>query len=389
MLLRMFHRKSALLLAFVISLVGVSVSTGTPQAGDLNILVRGAPIHGANGIMFDKDDRLYIASVWGQEILVMDPDTGEITRRIGADMGVGTPDDLAFGPDGFLYWTSIVTGEVFRLTPDGQKSAQLVARGVNPITFSDTGRLFVGLCILGEGLFELDPNLVNPPRQIPIQLPPGAGMLNGFDCGSDGFLYAPVYFMGMVVKIDMDSGATTVVADGFVVPSAVKFDSLGRLHVLDQAAGTITRIDTARGSKEMIARLGSPGWDNLAFDSRGRLFVSHYSDGSVVEVLPGDQLRTVSEGGIILPGGIAAMLRAGRECVMVADLWTLREFDALTGEAVSMEHSSFLPTGLLAPMTVSVDGSNLVLTSVVSNAVESGIRMRGRYWRTTVTSRCR
>ena len=360
--------KSITLACFFVLSANIALMGAPPMQA--KVLVKGSPLHGANGIMFDKDDRLHIASVWGQEILVMDPQTGTIIRRIGPEVGVGTPDDLAFGPDGSLYWTSIVTGEVFRLTPDGKKSKQLIAPGVNPITFSDSGRLFVALCFLGDGLFELDPNLVNPPRPIPKQLPPNAGMVNGFDIGPDSFLYAPVFFMGVVVKIDVDSGATTVVADGFTVPVAAKFDSRGRLHVLDGAAGTVTRIDTATGSKEVIARLGSPGWDNLAFDSRGRLFVSHANDGSVIEVLPGGQPRTISEGGMIIPGGLAAVLRAGRESVFVADLWTLHEFDALTGKAAGLEHSSFLPTGFLAPMTVSVDGSNFVLTSVISNAVE-------------------
>ncbi|MCX6633720.1 MAG: PKD domain-containing protein, partial [Acidobacteria bacterium] len=320
--------------------------------------------------MFDKDDRLHIASVWGQEILIMDPQNGKIIKRIGPEVGVGTPDDLAFGPDGSLYWTSLATGEVGRLTPDGKKTTQFIAPGVNPITFSDSGRLFVALCFLGDGLFELDPNLVNPPRKIPKDLPPDAGMLNGFDFGPDGFLYSPVPFMGIVVKIDVESGATSVVADGFTSPSAVKFDSRGRLHVLDAAAGTVTRIDTATLSKEVIARLGYAGWNNLAFDSRDRLYVSHCNDGSVIEILPSGKPRTISEGGMILPGGVAAVRRAGRESVFVADGWTLREFDALTGKAIGAEDSSFLPTGLLAPMTISADGSNFVMTSWISSAVE-------------------
>jgi hypothetical protein len=60
--------------------------------------------------MFDAEDRLYIASSVGREIVVMDPETGEILDRLGPDRGVESPDDLTFGPDGSLYWTAILTG---------------------------------------------------------------------------------------------------------------------------------------------------------------------------------------------------------------------------------------------------------------------------------------
>src|SRR5262245_5383581 len=144
------------------------------------VLVQGSPIHNANGIIFDRHDLLYIASLVGRNILVMNPDTGEILKRLGPPaMDVGDPDDLIFGPDGSLYWTAIITGEVRRLSPDGVQRAQEVGSGVNSITFSDNGRLFVSLCFRGPGaIYELDPKLSDPPRLIRNDLGPGCG-LNG------------------------------------------------------------------------------------------------------------------------------------------------------------------------------------------------------------------
>jgi sugar lactone lactonase YvrE len=93
------------------------------------VLVKGAPIHAANGLMCDKDDRLFVASTFGQEILIMDPHDGKIIQRIGPEVGVGVPDDLAFGPDGSLYWTSIASGWVYRLSrrqrPDSSSRSAL------------------------------------------------------------------------------------------------------------------------------------------------------------------------------------------------------------------------------------------------------------------------
>jgi sugar lactone lactonase YvrE len=333
--------------------------------GEPKVLVTGSPIHGSNGVMFDAKDRLYIASSAGREIVVMDPETGKILDRLGPDRGVESPDDLTFGPDGSLYWTAILTGQVGRLSPDGVKTSQSVALGVNPITFSDDGRLFVALDFLGDSLYELDPKLIEPPRLVAENL----GFLNGMDWGPDGFLYGPIWSKGKVVRIDVDKGTITTVADGFGVPAAVKFDSRGRLYVVDQMKGEVSRVDLKTGSKEVIAS-GLFGLDNLAFDSHDRLFVSNTQDGSISEVLPGGKTRTVSPGGMIAPGGVAVLATADGESVFVADLFTLREFDGRTGEAKSVQRALIAIPGITTPMTVSADGNGLVLSSWFGNAVQ-------------------
>ncbi|HEY9206447.1 MAG TPA: hypothetical protein VIO58_11060, partial [Candidatus Methanoperedens sp.] len=223
----------------------VSGCIGGNEKKSVKVLVNGSPIHGANGIMFD--DMLYIASVFGREILVMDPETGQIISRFGADRGVDSPDDLAFGPDGSLYWTNIMTGEVGRLTPQGGNITQKVAMGVNPITFSDDSRLFVALDFFGDGLYELDPGLVKSPRLIIKDL----GWLNGMDWGTDGYLYGPIWSKGKVVRIDVKNGTNTSVAEGFGLPAAVKFDAKGYLYVADHMKGEISRVDVKTGGKDV------------------------------------------------------------------------------------------------------------------------------------------
>jgi len=333
--------------------------------GEPKVLVTGSPIHGANGVMFDASGRLYIASAVGREIIVMDPETGEILDRLGPDRGVESPDDLAFGPDGSLYWTSLLTGEVGRLSPDGVKTGQSVALGLDPITFSDDGRLFVALDFLGDALYELDPDLVDPPRLIAENL----GFLNGMDWGPDGFLYGPIMTKGEVVRVDVDTGAVTTVADGFGYPGVVKFDSQGRLYVGDDMRGEISRVDTETGSKEVIAT--GLGLDNIAFDSQDRLFVSNAREGSILEVLPDGTTRTVSPGGMIVPQGVAVLPRAGGDSVFVADSWTLRQFDGVSGVQKSLDlNFPGVPSGITSPQTVSADGDHLVLSSWFSSAVE-------------------
>jgi len=332
------------------------ISIGKPSG--VKVLVQGPPYHGANGIYFDSKDRLYIASAWSSEIVIMDPDTGRILETRGSDEGIIFPDDLTFGPDGSLYWTAISIGEVWRLSPDGVKSKQMVKPGVNPITFSNDGRLFVALDFQGDALYELDPNLVDPPRLIAENL----GWLNGMDWGPDGLLYGPIWTKGKVVKIDVDTGKITTAVRGFAIPAAVKFDSKGRLHVIEFKTGNVTRVNIKTGRKEVIATL-PPGLDNLAFDSHDRLFISHAQDGSIFEVLENGKVRVVRQGGMMLPTGVAVMPRSDGESVFVADLYALREFDGMTGKEINADrHWIGMHGSIVASNTVSRAGNKLFLT---------------------------
>jgi sugar lactone lactonase YvrE len=324
------------------------------------ILVHGARLHSANGLAFDAAGRLYVASDGEPGILVLDPDTGDILARYGPDEGAA-PDDLTFGPDGALYWTNLFTGEVGRRAPDGTFTTQQVAPGVNPITVAADGRLFVALAFLGDALYELDPTLAAPPKLLAEDL----GFLNGFDWGADGHLYAPVFTTGDIVRIDVDAQPVGIetVADGFGVPTAVKFDAQGRLHVVDSGSGEVVRLDTGTGAKTVVATL-VPALDILAFDARGRLFVSSNDEGFIVEVRPDGSTHTVVRGGMANPGGVAVVPRPdGGETVIVADMWTLRSYDGATGAERGVERA-------VTPHTVFRDGDHLVLTSWFANVVQ-------------------
>ena len=106
---------------------------------------RAAETNSLNGIYVSPfDGNVYVASVGGDEITVHDPQSGKLLDRIGPERGVGGPDDLFITDDGTIYWTEILTGNVGMLKPDGRFKKQAVGPGVNPITTSDDGRLFVG-----------------------------------------------------------------------------------------------------------------------------------------------------------------------------------------------------------------------------------------------------
>jgi sugar lactone lactonase YvrE len=337
------------------------------------IIATGAAISGANGINFGPDGLLYIASVIGSEIVVMDPRDGTIRRRLTAAEGVIGPDDLAFAADGAMYWTSILTGDVSGVDASGKLVlAGHPGPGVNPIAFSDDGRLFVAQCFFGDGLFELDPKGERPPRQIADDLGPGCG-LNGMDWGPDDRLYGPRWFEHEVVSFDVDTGTRRVEATGFEVPAAVKFDTRGRLHVLDTMAGRIVRIE---GNRQLEVARAPPSLDNFAFDAEDRVYVSSFTDGFVGRLEPDGGLTWLSPGGMAHPGGIAVFTgppaASGTDVkpqVVVADLHAIRGFDPVTGDATFVVRNILGVGELGSVLEVAADGGDLILTSFTENSV--------------------
>ena len=218
--------------------------------------------------------------------------------------------------------------------------------GVNPITFSDDGRLFVAQCFFGDGLYEVDPLGEKEPRSIRDDLGPGCG-LNGMDWGPDNRLYGPRWFDNEVISVDVDTGESRVEVSGLQVPAAVKFNSAGELHILDTAAGTVLRRNTD-GSVEVVARLET-GLDNFAFDNEDNLFVSSYADGSIVRV-SGDSAEEVLPGGISHPGGLTVL----DETLVVADIQSLRAVDIATRNDVWVLRNIFRSAPLGTTTSVSL-----------------------------------
>jgi len=343
---------------------------GPPDATyQVKEMITGAQLHGANGLAVDTAGRLLVASVWGGEIVVVDPRTGAIRDRL--QDGVDGADDVAIGPDGSIYWTDILAGEVGRRAPDGTVTKQGVAPGMNPIAFNEEGRLFVGQAFFGTGLFEVDPNLVAPPRVVIAGSGNLAEQLNGFDFGPDGKLYAPQPFLKTILRIDPESGASKVVAAGLPDgATSVEFDARGKLFA-SLFNGQVITVDTDSGNVRNVVTIRGAVLDNMVFDAKGRLFVSDSDAGAIYRVSKGGGVRTLVKGGLILPGGVAVMQRSDRsESLYVADLWSLAEFDARSGRVIDVDNQSRAGGGIVEPWTVAPDDGNVIVTSWMSNAVQ-------------------
>jgi len=294
------------------------------------LLAAGAEIGAANGIFFDAQDRLWVASV-GSGIFVVDPDSGETLEHYPGN--VASADDVTVGDDGTVYFTDIINGQVGIIDPDGtlREERLAVAPGANSITFSDDGRLFVGADFLGDGLFEVDPTGATPPRVVT----PDPGWLNGMDFGPDGFIYAPRWTEGTIVRADPETGELTTIADNSEsVYSAVKFDPDGVLHAVEGLPAHVVEVDIATGETTILATLDGTN-DNLAFDSTGRLFVSSSQNGSIHEILDDGSIRIVKEPALSASAGMVVEEVDGVEQVTVLTIQALVTLDGETGEELS------------------------------------------------------
>lgn len=361
--------RSAGLILGMLLLAGCSdpASPGSTVSGEGSIpwkrewLVPGGPFHGVHGLVFDADGRLLAGSVVGASIHEVDPETGAVSLFRGPPEGMA--DDIAVGPDGSLAWTGFLTGEV-RVQRPGAEPV-VVARnhpGANSIDFTEDGRLFFTRVFLGDALFEADPDGREPARQLMADL----GGLNGFDFGSDGRLYGPLWFRGAIARIDVDAETLEVVATGFDTPAAVNFDSKGNLYAVDTARGEVLRVDLENGEHDLIAKV-EPAIDNLAIGPDDAIYITNMADNAVLRIDPeSGATRTL----VASPLAVAAdiVLAEDGRSLLVADVFSLRRV-SLTDGAVT-EIARQYGDELESPMSVGVAHGRIAVTSWSAGVIQ-------------------
>jgi sugar lactone lactonase YvrE len=171
---------------------------------------------------------------------------------INAKAGEGwdTPKGLAFDRSGNLFVGDFKTDTIFKVAPDGTRSA--FATGVhwpNNIAFDATGNLYA-LSPAGES-------------------------------------------KGAILKFSPD-GTKSTFASGVGFPLSLAFDSAGNLFVSEMDSGSIFRF-TPDGSKGTFAT--NVGYvDSLAFDAGGNLFALDKNSGSIFKFTPDGKKSTFATG---------------------------------------------------------------------------------------------
>lgn len=371
-----------LLLCFYFLTAAISVAgtfkTTIPTVVDpryeVQILVPGSHFHGIHGLTFDSQDNLYAGSVVGQATYYVNTNTGDVKEFIGPPQGMA--DDIEFGPDGRIYYTSFLEGKLRCKGADGKVIVLAEGLpGINSLAFNNDGRLFATQVFMGDALYEIDLSGQKKTRKITE----GLGGLNGFDFGPDNMLYGPLWFKGVIAKVDVESGKVEVVAKGFKIPAAVNFDSKGNLFAVDTAMGEVIQVDIRTGQKKILAHV-APSIDNLAIDSKDRIFISNMSKNGIYEIdKKTGKSRTVVEGKLSCAAGVAVATDEGVDTVYVTDVFSVKKVDGFTGEVTIMQSSHGQSSHIAYPITTSVFEDNLILIGTSTGSLQVYDRKKNQF----------
>ena len=256
-------------------------------------------LFGANGMRVGPDGRLYVVQAFGSQVSAITTTTGACETISPVGGPIVAPDDIAFDSRGVMYVTEVMSARVSARTPDGK--TRVIAENVpaaNGITaYQD--RLFMDECRPGGRLFELYPD-GRAPRMLADNLP----LPNALAVGPDEQLYFPEIAAGEIWRIPLTGGTPQRFLAGLAVPTAVKFDNTGLLTTTQAGNGEILKVDIQSGAKTVVSKV-RPGIDNFALDADNRLFISHFVDGGVAEILSNGQERVLVPAGFLGPLGLA------------------------------------------------------------------------------------
>ena len=285
----------------------------------IETLVRPAALAGANGMRWGPDGQLYVAQAFGSQLSAVDVKTGSARVVSAADGKIVAPDDVAFDSHGNLFATEVMSARVSAIRPNGR--IDVIAADVpvaNGITVHND-RIFMSEFNPDGRIWELYAD-----GSAPRLIASGLMMPNALCLGPDNMLYFPLVPLGEIWRVSLAGGTPERVVGGLDIPTAVKFDAQGRLFTVESGTGAVTMVDVGQGTTSPFARLAF-GIDNFAFAPDGRMFVSHFTDGEVVEIAPDGTQRIAVAGGMTGPFGLAAN-RAGE--LLVADGMSLAVVDA-------------------------------------------------------------
>ena len=308
--------------ASLLALAACGGEPAKPVTWEVAEFIGPSPFHGLHGLAVEQDGTILAGSVVGQAIYAVNPQTGEVTERMGPPNGMA--DDIAFGPKGEMAWTGYLTGKLFIQDKGGEP--RMISQGLpgsNSLAFTKDGKLYFTQVFLGDALYEADVTGAQPARLIRKDL----GGLNGFEIGPDGMIYGPLWFKNAIVKVDPKDGKDTVVAGSFQVPAAANFGPDGNLYAIDTKTGEVKKIDMKTKAVSVIATL-PPSLDNLAIAPDGTIYVSNMAEASIFAVNPATgEVRTVVSGPLATPTDIVLTEGPEGEKLHVADVFAYRVID--------------------------------------------------------------
>jgi sugar lactone lactonase YvrE len=256
-------------------------------------------LFGANGMRMGPDGRLYVAQAFGSQISAIDPVSGAVSVISAKGGAIVAPDDLAFDSRGTLYATEVMSERVCARSPNGD--VRIIADNVtaaNGVTVHQD-RIFMDECRPSGRMWELFAD-GRAPRLIADNLP----LPNALRLGPDGNIYFPVLGENAIWRVPVEGGRPEPFAKDLGLPTAVKINSKGEIVSTQGATGEILKIDIRTGAKRVHAKV-RPGLDNLEVTTDDRIFISHFTDGGVAELMADGTERRLIQPGFCGPAGLA------------------------------------------------------------------------------------
>ena len=361
--MNLFTHRRLILLSGVLASLLMTTASLAQNYGPPQLIVAPSNFKGVHGLAVDKQGRLLAGSVVGMSITQVDVKTGKGTILVDAPQGQA--DDIAIGPKGEMAWTSFLQG-VVRIRDNDSSPIRVIAKdlpGINSLAFDQqSGKLYASQVFLGDALWEIDVSAVLPPRLIKKDL----GGFNGFEVGADGWIVAPLWFKGQIVKLNPVDGAMKIVNSEFKVPAAANYDSKGNIWAIDTKTGGLFRINAADGKRTLVAQLET-GLDNLALDKNDNMYVSNMVDNGVQLVNPATgNVTQITKGGMAAPGGLK--LSEDGKTLYVAHLFGLRAVDTASGKLSDIARMHGDPIEYPFALTLSKD--HYVMSSWFTSTVQ-------------------
>ena len=323
--------------AIAIALAACDSGTETAAAPTIKVLVNGGALHGIEGVTFATDGMLYVTSGVSNALYKVDPKTGAITMAAPPPDGEG--DDIAVGPAntpaaGYLVWTSPPHGRVMMQKPGGQPEVLMDnVPNANPaaVTKDGSARFFFAQREKNEDgypLWEVFPVDKKPPRLVVRS----EVMMNGFDFGPDGKLYAPWQGMDEIKRVDIDTGAMTVAAKGVGLPVGVDVDPKGNIYSVDSTNGDLWVTAGPGGPSKIITNRQAP-LDNVTVGPDGTLYATAVADSRLIAIDPNTGAgKDLVPGSMVAPWSLSLTKFEGKDALLVADPFGHRFVDIATGK---------------------------------------------------------
>jgi outer membrane protein assembly factor BamB len=248
---------------------------------------------GVNGLT-EEDGTVWVADLFAGQLVRFSPDSGRILERYGRMDGLCGTDDLVVTADRTLVATCPVDGRVIAVERGGRaRVLDAVGRSVNPIALDPSGEAV----LVGFGSEDDDRVLRvfldgRPTEVVADDLP----VLNGFDVGPDGRLYAPTggaagsFGTGGLGRLDLATGAFEqlpltfpgTTRTGFDFACGVDVVADGTVFVAQCFNPSVYAVDPDTGVATLVGRAPLDTADNLVVLDDGRVVLSGFFGGKVV-----------------------------------------------------------------------------------------------------------